>query len=326
MAYLVNNDVLISNNRDLLGVGTAGINTALYVGNDIQLDAGSGIITATSFVGSGIGLTGINANVIVSDGIPTGISTTEGDLYYDSTDLKLFTYYDNNWVEASPVPPGATTLEVTNAVGAASTVQIDLLTETLILSGTGNEIEVGVNTSTNTLTFGLTNDVSIGGSITANKYYGDGSNLIGLSASQVTSQDYGAATGDLPMPFLSAVGAGASIYTDMSGTEDFTYDPANGILKAKEFDALSDMRFKTNIIEIEDPLAKVEQLRGVEYDWTNGSGSSVGIIAQELQEVYPQLVSETEERLTVNYNGLVGLLIAAVKEIGAELKDLKSRM
>lgn len=237
MAYLVNNNVLISNDRDLLGVGTAGINTALYVGSDIQLDASSGIITATSFVGSGIGLTGINANVIVSDGIPTGISTTEGDLYYDSTDLKLFTYYDNNWVEASPVPPGATTLEVTNDAGI-TTAQIDLLTETLILSGTGNEIEVGVNSSTNTLTFGLTDEVEITTSLqvgagvsiysgiitsangTPVTYYGDGSNLTGISldpaADFITSGNIqaGVITATTSLEATASSGVGLTVTSD----------------------------------------------------------------------------------------------------------------
>lgn len=441
MAYLVNSSILINDSRELIGVNTAGINTALYVGADIQLDAGSGIVTATSFVGSGADLTDIDANVIVSDGIPTGISTTEGDLYYDSTDLKLFAYYDNNWVEASPVPPGATSLEVTNEAGITTAV-VDLLTETLTLAGTTNQVSVGVNSTSDTITFGLSNDVAIGGSmtageyygdgsnlsgvglsttgfyevagiqagiatitgdttiggeltisddltvqgnaqfgnfftdsiafvgriigsfdplvnnsvdlgesslawrdiylardlvgggtanvvgfnsVTATEYYGDGSNLTGIRAVEVTSQDNQDNT-DYRMPFLSQVGAGASIYVDETANEEFTYNPSTGILKAKEFDALSDARLKTNIVDIEDALGKVDQLRGVEYDWVNGSGSSVGIIAQELQEVYPQLVSDNGERLTVNYNGLVGLLISAVKEISAELSDLKSRM
>ena len=620
MAFLIKNGVIINDNRELVGVNTAGINTALYVGGNIQLDAASGIVTATSFAGSGADLTNIDAQVIVSDGIPTGISTAEGDLYYDSTDLKLFTYYDNNWVEASPTPPGATNLEVTNEAGI-STVSVDLLTETLVLSGTTNEIEVGVNSSTNTLSIGLPDDVTLGGeltaeditvsaggSVTAPFFYGNGSNLtnlqidadayielqgvqagvitatssleatlasgtgldvtananiggsltvsgvadlngnvnlgtsgtdllaaqgrfitgltpqandnvdlgtdalawrdlylsgkvsvggtvsiagtsyfttaqftdvvsfdkglgvlgnivsgnndnitgfntvsaaffegdgskltgIGLApdadiittgdiqagvitattaleatvatgvgltvtsdafiggdltadnvsaggvvgvdflatrfleagdgplgdinfsvdgrtgivvalgatfAGVVTATSYegsGANLTDLPsatavnsqdnqdntdyrMPFLSAVGAGASVYVDETTNEEFTYNPSTGILKAKEFDALSDRRLKTDIVEIDDALGKVSALRGVEYNWVNGSGSSVGVIAQELQEVYPQLVSDSGERLTVNYNGLVGLLIAAVNEISAELAELKAQ-
>ena len=102
-------------------------------------------------------------------------------------------------------------------------------------------------------------------------------------------------------------------------------NPFTGTLKSKEFDALSDERLKTNIVGITDALSKLDQLRGVEYDWKNGSGSSVGVIAQEVQSVYPQLVSETESRMTVNYNGLVGLLIQAVKDLSSRLDEHMSK-
>lgn len=327
MAILLQNNVIINDNRELIGISTAGINTALYVGSAIQMDAPSGIITASGFAGSGANLTDIEANVIVSDGIPTGISTAEGDLYYDSGELRLFTYYSDQWIESSPIPPNATDLFITNGLGI-STASVNLLLDTLTLEGEAGEIEVGINTLTNTLTFGLTNDVSIGGSMTATEYYGDGSKLTGLqvgAASSVTSED-NQDNSDYPMAFLSGVGVGVSVYTDGTTNEEFTYNPSTGTLKVKEFDSLSDARLKTDIVEIEDALSKVDSLRGVEYNWKNGSGASVGIIAQEVQEVYPQLVSDSGSRLTVNYNGLVGLLIAAVKELSSEVSDLKSQL
>ncbi len=364
MAYLVNDVILVSNQRELIGINTAGVDNSLFVGNDVQIDGSVGIITAQSYVGSGADLTDIDAKVIVSDGFPTGITTAQGTLYYDSTALKQFTYYidpqgTGQWVESSPVQPGATNLEVTNEAGITTAV-VNLLTETLTLAGTSNEISVNVNAGSDTLTFGLSNDVSIGGSMTANAYYGDGSNLTGIglapdadivttgniqagiitatefygdgsnltgiqgTAVAYTTQANDSEDDDLPMPFLSAVGAGASMYTDSTASEQFTYNPAQGTLKCKTFDSLSDGRLKTNIVSIEDALGKLQELRGVEYDWKNGSGASVGIIAQEVEAVYPQLVSNTEERMTVNYNGLVGLLIQAVNELAAEVEKLKS--
>ena len=161
----------------------------------------------------------------------------------------------------------------------------------------------------------------------AGSYYGDGSNLSGLvvgAAVSVTSFD-NQDNIDYPLPFLSGVGVGATIYTDSTTNEELTYNPSTGTLKSKEFDALSDQRLKTNIVGITDALSKLEQLRGVEYDWINGSGASVGVIAQEVQSVYPQLVSDTEDRMTVNYNGLVGLLVQAVNELSSRLDDYKSK-
>ena len=72
-------------------------------------------------------------------------------------------------------------------------------------------------------------------------------------------------------------------------------------------------------------MDKLNNLRGVEYNWKSNGDASVGVIAQEVAAVYPQLTTESEERLSVNYNGLVGLLIQAVKELSAEVEELKSR-
>ena len=100
------------------GIGTLVVDfdniyvTGLSTISGVEINAG--IITADSptgvvtFYGDGSNLTGIEGGAEVSDGIPTGIGTDEGRLYFDSSELKLFTYYDNNWVESAPTNPGAT--------------------------------------------------------------------------------------------------------------------------------------------------------------------------------------------------------------------------
>ena len=50
---------------------------------------------------------------------------------------------------------------------------------------------------------------------------------------------------------------------------------------------------------------------------------SVGVVAQEIEQVLPELVTETDGTKTVNYNGLVGVLIEAVKELQTEVEELK---
>ena len=122
--------------------------------------------------------------------------------------------------------------------------------------------------------------------------------------------------------FVSTTGVGASVYTDST---QLNYNPSTGTLNAQEFNSLSDSRFKENITTIDGAVAKVGELRGVEFDWVHSPGSSVGVIAQEVREVYPQLVTESEEKITVNYNGLTGLLIQAVKELTARVEELESK-
>ena len=66
----------------------------------------------------------------------------------------------------------------------------------------------------------------------------------------------------------------------------------------------------------------VGNLRGVKFDWKQSSKTSLGVIAQELEEVLPELVRGDDNK-TVNYNGLVGVLIEAIKELKEKVEVLE---
>jgi len=101
----------------------------------------------------------------------------------------------------------------------------------------------------------------------------------------------------------------------------------------------SDRQLKENISTIENGLDKVMKLRGVEFDWTATSRKGqhdIGLIAQEVEEVLPEVVSVKTLRVgefgrdgdekdfkTVNYEKMVGVLVEAVKELKAEIEELK---
>lgn len=96
-----------------------------------------------------------------------------------------------------------------------------------------------------------------------------------------------------------------------------------GVLTATDFNSTSDISLKENIKTLENPIKKVMQLNGVSFDWKETGSSSIGVIAQELEEVFPELV-KTGEIKTVNYNGLIGVLIEVVKEQQRQIEELKS--
>jgi len=98
-----------------------------------------------------------------------------------------------------------------------------------------------------------------------------------------------------------------------------------GVTTSTDFDSLSDINLKTNINKIPDPLEKVKQIRGVTFDWKETQRSSAGVIAQEIEKVLPELVHGDETK-TVNYNGLIGLLIECVKKQQEEIDELKKRL
>jgi Chaperone of endosialidase len=98
---------------------------------------------------------------------------------------------------------------------------------------------------------------------------------------------------------------------------------SSGIVTAQDFDALSDQRYKENVNTVNNALLKVEQLRGVKFDWKESGLPSYGVIAQELEQVLPELVHGNDPK-TVNYNGIIGVLIEAIKELKAEVEELKN--
>ena len=110
----------------------------------------------------------------------------------------------------------------------------------------------------------------------------------------------------------------------------------NGI-QAQGFFYSSDERLKENIVTIENAVDKVKKLRGVEYNWKDSGDKDIGLIAQEVQEVIPEVVviqdtsdntsddpnapaskpahnDGIEDVLSIEYGHMVGLLVEAVKE------------
>ncbi|EPR2051215.1 tail fiber domain-containing protein [Escherichia coli] len=96
----------------------------------------------------------------------------------------------------------------------------------------------------------------------------------------------------------------------------------------------SDRRSKRNIRKIERALDKLDQIEGVLYEIQvcDRYEQSGGLIAQDVQNVQPELVTvdhndqSGEPRLRLNYNGVIGMLVEAVKELREEVRELKAKM
>jgi hypothetical protein len=91
------------------------------------------------------------------------------------------------------------------------------------------------------------------------------------------------------------------------------------VTATQDVTAFSDVRLKENIETLDG--SKVYQMRGVSFTKDGRDGS--GVIAQELQQIAPELVRDDGEYLSVAYGNLVGYLIEAVKELKAEVEELK---
>lgn len=90
------------------------------------------------------------------------------------------------------------------------------------------------------------------------------------------------------------------------------------------FGSASDARLKENVTTIESSLDKVSKLGGYTFNYIDKPDTRMaGVIAQEVQEVLPEVVYENEGHLAVRYGNMVPLLIEAIKELKAEIEELK---
>ena len=95
----------------------------------------------------------------------------------------------------------------------------------------------------------------------------------------------------------------------------------------------SDIRLKENIQPIQNALEKVESISGNTYDWKEGyeeihshKGNDVGVIAQEIEEILPQIVTNRDNGYkAVQYEKIIPLLIEAIKELSAKIKRLENK-
>ena len=106
--------------------------------------------------------------------------------------------------------------------------------------------------------------------------------------------------------------------------DKITLNSTTGEITAQSFNAQSDARLKTNI----KPLTYHDSILDIpvrEYDWKESGKHAIGFIAQELKEVYPELIDENEEGiLSIKETKLVYLLMEEVKKLKKEIQELKN--
>ncbi len=196
------------------------------------------------------------------------------------------------------------------------------------------------------------------GIVTANEFIGDGSKLSNIitGVGLATEGGYvgsGATTLDFRGPGMGVVtvdiGTGIGTITVEGGRDIDEIGSANQVLYkdntntattsanlqfngtnltcAGTVTANSDERLKKNIETITDALHKVKSLRGVEYDHKNTGDHCLGLIAQEVEQVIPQVVYEDAQGVkSVAYQNIVALLIEAVKDQQRQIDELKRQL
>lgn len=193
----------------------------------------------------------------------------------------------------------------------------------------------GTNISVVGTTVNVTDDITIPGTITAATgtfvyQIFESSSTIITSGSNV----FGDAEGDIQQ-FTGSILQTGSITTNGLGVGTAPSGVVGAILATNDVVAFasSDERLKENVASIENAVEKVEAIGGYTYNWipmegvhVYGDMKDIGVIAQEVEKVLPELVSDRENGYkAVKYDKLTAVLIEAVKELSERVKALEGK-
>lgn len=110
-------------------------------------------------------------------------------------------------------------------------------------------------------------------------------------------------------------------------TSKLYYNPSTGELNATNFNSLSDLTKKTEIQTLESALDQIMELRGVSFKWKETGQKSIGVLAQEVEKVLPEIVSTNQfGEKSVSYGNIIALLIQGIKEMKTDLENIKKRI
>ena len=338
----------------LSGVGVATAGGLVGTGATILDFRGAGISTVT--VSSGIATINIvgggSGGGAVSIGTIAPPSPSNGDLWYSPDYGRTFVWYDEValgigftavWVDAAPFN-NPSELEPVAAKNSTSLTATEGQTK-FDVTYTAGYVDVYLNgirlndtefVASNGSSITLINAASVGDVLDVVEY------TMGIGATGATgpqgplSQVVGITSSIVHYPLIvSGVGSvTASItttsnyfsFTPSSGTLNTNQLTVVGVVTATDFNSTSDINLKENVRVIDNALDKVNSISGITFNWIENKKSSAGVIAQEVEQILPEIVQENEGNKTVNYNGLIGLLVEAIKEQQEQINSLQHRI
>jgi len=297
-------------------VSSSGISTGIYVDGSLE--------ASDVTVGSAITVSGavdVNSVTVTSADITnaniTGIATI---VYGDFTDIDVSGATIVNNLNATGITTLATA-EITSATISNLTVTPGIST----LSAT--EIDETLNViGFTSVSSARAHEINVTGVVTATTFFGNltgdvtGTASTATDAINVRVADEGTDTTCFPLFVTAATGD-----LPPKSNSNFTYNSSTETLASTNFNSTSDVTLKTDIRNIENALELLQQLNGVKFTWKELGTPSAGVIAQDVEQVLPELVAERTDNhtKTVNYNGIIGLLVEAVKELANRVEALE---
>ena len=308
---------------DATGINITGTVTDDGAVHDGNVDLNGNIdVSGTSTLNDDVTFTGASANIVFDKSddalefadnakavFGAGADLT---LLHDGTDSKITNITGNLIIEAKAsetgikvIPDGAVEFYHNNSLKFETTSTGCKITGNLtgndnhgLLLGTGQDFRIRHTGSHSEITDEGTGDLRLGSNRT----------LImdaGLSTNQARFVQNGA----------------VELYHSGSKKIETT---SSGVTVTGTVTETSDIAYKSDIKPITNTLDKIQQITGYKYRLDNSSIDSMGVIAQDVEKVFPELVHGDEGNKTLQYSGLIGVLIEAVKDLSAKIKKLES--
>ncbi len=197
---------------------------------------------------------------------------------------------------------------------------------TAVLDATtlGSSVTASSLTSVGTLT-----SLNVTGIVTASSFSGNAT-----SATSATTATTATTASQLSFASSSSPSTRYLVFTDTLGgnseanvNSELQYVPSTGNLSATQFTSLSDATKKKNVRPIENSIELTKQLQGVRFDWINNDKPSLGLIAQDVEKVLPELVETNGDGIkSVSYSNMIGVLIEAIKEQQIRIEELERKL
>ena len=307
------------------GINLSGVVTSLVAGSGIQITGTHGAVTVTATgEGGGGGGGGLSAIQVKNDGTVVGSAGTfnfsdDFSVPIVGAGIATVSLSESKTFSVSAIQPATGGAGFIGTVGNSwshghfNELTVDsLLTATKVLN-VREALDLG---DSDVLRFGDSDDVSISYDGTANR--------IGLTLSN-TATDFAIKNGSTAFAVFNRSNGRLGIGNE-APTEalDVTGNiKSSQTVSAVDFNTTSDATLKTDISTIENAIELVSSIRGVRFTWKERLTPSLGVIAQEVESVIPELVTDGDPK-QVNYNGLIGVLVESVKELNTQVNDLKA--
>ena len=337
-AVVINNEspypVSIKNNLDVTGsisasniVATTGIYGNIYSTNGVVSGSSQVSYTGLSNIPNGIISSSAQIDTLFNiDGLVS--ASAQIDVASTTGDIALGTRTSGNYVTSLVA---GTNITLSNNSGEGATPTIGLTNNAITIAGQSTALGSSVTADTIRVAIGTivtgssqidvastTGDIALGtrtsGSYVASLVAGTGITLSNNSGENATP----------------TIAIGQSVATNATPT--FGNLTINGSINATgDITAYytSDKRHKNNIQPIENALLKVSKLNGVTWEWNDDvheitkSTPKTGLIAQEVQEVLPEVIKEREDGfLALDYSKMMGLMVEAIKEQQSQIHNL----